>query len=284
MKNVAIILAAGQGSRLGLHKPKQFLKISGKTILEHVVDVFNKHDRIDEIAIVAKNQYVYDIENMIEKNEWGKVRKIISGGKERYESTLSAIAAYRDSEESVNLIVHDAVRPLVSGRIISDVCDKLLEFEAVDVVVPSVDTLVEVDADAKYIKSIPNRSLLRRGQTPQGFRLSCLQKAYEIGLKDPYFRVSDDCGVVNKYLPEIPIAIVMGENRNIKLTYPEDIYLLDKLFQIKSCEPKIRKLENLTGKVLVVFGGGRNRAGHYKFSKEIWRKSFLFLENEWRRY
>ena len=75
MKNVAIILAAGQGRRLGLQKPKQFLKISGKTILEHVVNVFDKHDRIDEIAIVAKNQYVYDIENMIEKNEWGKVKK-----------------------------------------------------------------------------------------------------------------------------------------------------------------------------------------------------------------
>ena len=174
------------------------------------------------------------------------------------------MASYRDLGEDVNLIIHDAVRPLVSSRIISEVCEKLLNFSAVDVVVPSVDTIMEINEEEKYIKSIPNRNFYWRGQTPQGFRLSCLEKAYEIGLKDPTFEVSADFGVVKKYLPQIPIAIVKGANCNVKLTYPEDIYLMDKLFQIKAGRPKIINLENLAGKVIVVFGGGgRNWPGHY---------------------
>ena len=78
--NIAVILAGGVGSRLGLDKPKQFMKMAGKTILEHTVDVFKKHDKIDEIVIVMNAAYLHDAEEMVLQNHWTKVKKVLNGG------------------------------------------------------------------------------------------------------------------------------------------------------------------------------------------------------------
>ena len=195
-------------------------------VVEHTVDVFEHNPRIDEIAIVSNPFYVADFESIIIKNGWKKVLKILKGGEERYHSSLSAIRAYEGCE--VNLIFHDAVRPLVSQRILNDVIDALADYEAIDVAMPATDTIIQTDGD--FIESIPDRSRLRRGQTPQAFRLETIRKAYDIALKDPAFKVTDDCGVVVKYLPDVPVYVVMGEESNMKLTYKEDTYLLDKFF------------------------------------------------------
>lgn len=256
--NIAIILAGGVGARLGLDKPKQFLKVAGKTVLEHTVDVFQRHARIDEIVIVIHHDYVSDVDGMVNKNHWTKVRRVLGGGKERYESSLAAIRAYVGHEDAahLNFIFHDAVRPLVSEKIIDDTIDALGTYEAVDVAVPAVDTIIALSHEAPVIDHIPERKYLNRGQTPQGFHYRTIARAYELALQDPNFSVTDDCGVVRKYLPEIPVFVVPGEERNIKLTYPEDIYLLDKLFQLKSAtlKPQI-ELSALSDKVLVIFGG-----------------------------
>ena len=94
--NIAVILAGGTGSRLGDSTPKQFFKVAGKTIIEHTVDVFEKNNNIDEISIVIHESFVSTIEEMILTNSWTKVRKVLKGGKERYESSLAAINAYSD--------------------------------------------------------------------------------------------------------------------------------------------------------------------------------------------
>ena len=255
MKNVAVVLAGGSGRRLGLRKPKQFLKMAGKTILEHTVTAFEQHARIDEIAIVVHPMFYAEVENMVGKNKWKKVKKILNGGGERYESSLSAIKAYGHEGQCVNLIFHDSVRPLVSARIITDVCDSLIHHSAVDVVVPAVDTIVQVDTSCDYIQDIPNRNQLRRGQTPQAFHWGVIKAAYDLALKDPEFKATDDCGIVVKYLPDVKVAIVNGEESNVKLTNPEDIYLLDKLFQLKSTAPAKHSLEEFRNRVLVIFGG-----------------------------
>ena len=118
--NIAVILAGGVGSRLDSSYPKQFFKVAGKTVIEHTVDVFERNERIDEIAIVINPAYITTIEEIVLKNSWRKVRKILKGGAERYDSSMAAIGAYADLEEA-NLIFHDAVRPLVTNRIIDDV-------------------------------------------------------------------------------------------------------------------------------------------------------------------
>lgn len=252
-RNVAIILSGGIGSRLGLSTPKQFFKVAGKMVVEHTVETFESNVHIDEIAIVSNPFYISEFENMVIKNGWKKVKKILKGGKERYYSSLSAIAAYAGSD--VNLIFHDAVRPLVSQRIINDVIAALETYQAVDVALPSTDTIIEVEGD--FICQIPDRSKLRRGQTPQAFSIEVIRQAYDIALKDPEFRATDDCGVVKNYLPEVPIYVVAGEESNMKLTYKEDTYLLDKFFQLRQSElnEEIRNEAELSGKTAIIFGG-----------------------------
>lgn len=171
-RNIAIILAGGVGSRLGMSTPKQFFKVAGKMVVEHTIDVFERNQHIDEIAIVSNPALVADFENIVLRNKWRKVKKILKGGAERYYSSLSAITAYQN--EDANLIFHDAVRPLVSQRIIDDVVKALDTHRAVNVAVPSADTIIEVDGD--FITNIPDRSRLRRGQTPQRSTASSLPR------------------------------------------------------------------------------------------------------------
>lgn len=254
-RNIAVILAGGTGSRLGASTPKQFFKVAGKMVIEHTVDIFEHHHSIDEIAIVVHPDYINLMEEIVLKNHWRKVKKILRGGSERYHSSLSAIQAY-DAEPDVKLIFHDAVRPLVSHQIIDDVIAALEKFNAVDVAVAATDTIIQVDGEGKCIARIPDRSLLRRGQTPQAFRLSTIKRAYELALKDPQFRSTDDCGTVVKYLPSEQVYVVHGDESNMKLTYKEDVFLLDKLFQLRTFKtPRMDNYDMLKDKVLVVFGG-----------------------------
>lgn len=250
--NIAVILAGGVGNRLGGAVPKQFLKLAGKSVLEHTVDVFNNHPLIDEIVIVSNSMYINNVEQLLINNKWLKVKKIISGGKERYESSLSAIKSYEDSKP--NLIFHDSVRPLINARIITEVIQSLESYNAVDVAIDSVDTIIEVENNE--IINIPNRSKLKRGQTPQAFKFDTISKAYELALKDPNFVTTDDCGVVHKYLPNEPIFVVVGEEVNMKLTYHIDTFLLDKLFQLNSISSSSnsKNYDLLANKVVVVFG------------------------------
>lgn len=254
--NIAVILAGGIGSRLEKSLPKQFFKVAGKMVIEHAVEAFEKNELTDEIAIVINSHYVFMVEDMIIKNGWQKVKRILIGGEERYHSSLAAVNAYSDFKDS-NLIFHDAARPLVSQRIINDVMKSMNSYNAVDVAITSADTIIEVEND--IITTIPDRAKMRRGQTPQGFKQDIIAKAYKLALQDKNFKATDDCGIVSKYLANEKIFVVKGEDVNMKLTYPEDTYLLDKLFQLRSVEIQNLQLSqhNLAKKVMVVFGGTR---------------------------
>lgn len=167
MSNIAVILAGGSGSRMGGGLPKQFLKVAGKKVIEHTIEVFEKNKHIDEIAIVCKADYIPDMEQIVVSNEYKKVKKILQGGKERYHSSLSAIAAYVNDNDV--LLFHDAVRPLVNNRIIDDCITAMEDYDAIDVAIPATDTIIQVDNE-ECIYQIPPRKELRSGQTPQCFR------------------------------------------------------------------------------------------------------------------
>jgi 2-C-methyl-D-erythritol 4-phosphate cytidylyltransferase len=128
--------------------------------------------------------------------------------------------------------------------------------DAVDVVIPSADTLVIVDP-AGVISDIPDRASFRRGQTPQGFKVSILREAYKHADQDPNFKATDDCAVVLKYLPNTPIATVLGSDQNMKITEAIDLFLIDKLFQVSSHDaPDAQAQKSLfENRVAVIFGG-----------------------------
>lgn len=258
MRNIAIILAGGTGQRLGESVPKQFLKVAGKKVIEHTLDVFQNHPQIEEIAVVSHPNHINEVETLLIKNHYTKLKKILQGGKERYHSSLAAINAY-DMGEDINLIFHDAVRPLVNNRIISDCISALKTYNAVDVAIKTTDTIIQASS-TDCITGIPLREHLRNGQTPQAFKLSTIKRAYELALQDSEFRTTDDCGVVYKYLPEESVYIVNGEQFNMKLTYKEDLFLLDKLFQLRSASLQNMEITehskcSLPTSVIVVFGG-----------------------------
>ena len=225
--NVAVVLAGGSGQRFGTALPKQFLSLAGKTVIEHSVSAFENCAAIDEIAVVMHADFLPKMQEIINKNSWKKVRKLLPGGAERHFSTLAAINAYKN-DDNVNLIFHDAARPAVSQRIINETVDALQAHSAVAVAVPATDTVFEVTEDGGFITDIPVRKRLRCAQTPQAFYIGVIREAYRKALQDPQFQSTDDCGVLHKYCPEIPIFIVPGDTTNIKLTYPGDTALLER--------------------------------------------------------
>jgi 2-C-methyl-D-erythritol 4-phosphate cytidylyltransferase len=253
-KVFAIILSAGIGERINSHVPKQFMKVSGKTLLEHTIEAFENNKNIDEIIIVTHPEFRSLTEEIVLRNKYKKIREILNGGETRRESSSIGVNAIED--ENSKVLIHDAVRPFISDRIINECVQALDKYDAVDVAIPSPDTIIKTD-DSKLIESIPIRKYMMRGQTPQAFKAGVIKKAHLLASEDTGFEVTDDCSVVLKYkLAEI--FVVNGEERNIKVTYPEDIYLADKLFQLKSVNaPENISLDGLKGKVVVVFGASR---------------------------
>lgn len=232
-KNIAVILSGGSGSRMGGVCPKQFQVVAGKCIIEHTIDIFERNDRIDEIAVVVNENYIDYFEEIALKNSWKKVKKILKGGDERYHSTLAAIDAYSEFP-GYNLIFHDAVRPLVNDRIIDEVIAALTNYEAVGVAFPSIDTIVKVDESERFVESIPNRKFLYRVQTPQAFKQRVIAEAYRMALNDTdAISATDDCGIVSKYMPEVDIFVVRGEADNFKVTYADDLLILDTLIRCR---------------------------------------------------
>ena len=228
MSTVGVILAAGSGSRTGLSTPKQFLPLGGKTVLEHSVQTFNDHPGIDQVVIVTATEFIDRVKDLVKKNNWTKVTAVLPGGKERFDSSLVAVRHFKDNPDMV-MLFHDAARPLVSERIITDTLKAMEKYNAVDVAIPTVDTIVKCDSQGKEMESVQDRNLLWRMQTPQGFRQKTIEEAYRIALKDPQFTATDDCGTVLRYLPDEKVGIVRGSERNIKLTYADDLSLLEVL-------------------------------------------------------
>lgn len=228
MTNVAVILAGGMGTRVGGNIPKQLIPLSdGRSVLEHSVDAFEEASCIDEIVIVMHPEWLKEAEELSRRNTWQKVRQIISGGTERWESSWHAIQAFSGQLSDISLWLHDAARPFVSQRILADVAEALKTHAAVTVAVPVTDTLYKVRRNdvqgTKEVETIPSRTDFMRAQTPQAFHLDVLQKAFERALAQGQVAVTDDVGIVQAYMPEQPIFIVSGEEANRKITYAEDL-------------------------------------------------------------
>lgn len=256
-RNIAVILAGGVGTRVGLDIPKQLLKIAGHTIVEHTIRAFDGHPDVDEVVVMMAPGHLDAVHAIVRAGGYGKVTHVLEGAETRNGTTMRALDVV--GADDTKVLFHDAVRPLVSPRIISECFTALDRYDAVDVAIPSADTVIEVGPD-DVIRDIPPRANLRRGQTPQAFRAGVIRAAYAKAHEDPGFRATDDCTVVLRYHPDTPIWVVAGEERNMKVTEPIDVYIADKLFQLTTSNlPPTRTDEQLrttlAGRTMVVFGG-----------------------------
>jgi 2-C-methyl-D-erythritol 4-phosphate cytidylyltransferase len=238
MRMVAVVLAGGSGQRFGAGKPKQLLELDGRTLLEHCVAAFDAAPGVDEVLVVMPPGRTADAKELLDPRGpdgrgYAKLTGVIEGGTTRPGSTRAAIAAiqaragaHRDIGPDANpdnwaVLFHDAARPLVGQRIIADCVAALQRVDALGVAVPTADTIVVVENGV--MTQIPRRDSLRRCQTPQGFRLPVIARAHELARADPDYEPTDDCGVVLRYLPDVPVHVVDGHEQNLKITYPRDL-------------------------------------------------------------
>ena len=236
MRMVAVVLGGGVGQRLGAGMPKQLLTLGGKTLVERCVASFDQAPGIDEVLVVMARGYTEQVKAMLAGTGYRKVTAVIEGGVTRPESTRAALAAIAAGHQGATaggpladcgVLLHDAARPLVDQRIIADCVAALRDHDAAGVAVPASDTMVVTQNGVMH--SVPPRETLFRCQTPQCFRLSVITQAHELAAADPAFAPTDDCGVVLRYLPAIDVHIVPGSERNIKITYSQDLAVAEVL-------------------------------------------------------
>ena len=228
MKTIAIILASGVGARVGLDIPKQFYEIRGKSVLEYSILAFHSNKKIDEIIIVSHPNYIFKVKEIVKNGNFNKVTKIVAGGKTRQISASNGVNAVLEKEAKI--LIHDAVRPFVTNRIIDDCINTLNEFKAVNVAIESSDTIIEVDEE-NCIKTIPQRKFLRRVQTPQWFHLTTIKKAHELASQKKELAFTDDCGLVKEF-DLAKIKVIEGNEKNIKITYPSDIKIAENIIDV----------------------------------------------------
>ena len=237
MRMVGVVLAGGSGLRFGAGVPKQLLELDGQTLLERCVATFDAAPGVDEVLVVMPPGRTADAKELLDGRGYGKLTGIIDGGTTRPGSARAAIAAIQARREAHGdtgpdewaVLFHDAARPLVGQRIIADCVAALQRVDAVGVAVPTADTIVVVDDGV--MTQIPRRDTLLRCQTPQGFRLPVITRAHELALADPDYEPTDDCGVVLRYLPGVPVHVVQGHERNLKITFPRDLAIAQALLE-----------------------------------------------------
>jgi len=255
-KNLVIILAGGSGKRMETGIPKQFLKVGGKLIIEHVIEKFENHNRIHGIFVVTYPEYFNKTKDIVKKNNYKKIKKILKGGKTRQESSRIGVEWIKEYYE--NILIHDAVRPCVSDELIDKILSRLEDYRVVNMAVKVKDTIVVLDK-GKFVKEIPSRSYYRNVQTPQGFKSDIIKKAHNLA-KRRNIKVTDDCSMIHKLGLE-EIYVEKGSPYNIKITYPSDVIKVKKILELFQSKIKLveenKIAEKLKGKIIVVFGGGR---------------------------
>ena len=219
-KTGAVIVAAGLGKRIGGRVPKQFLEIRGKPILLYTLDVFEDCHRVDVIVLVVPGNQISVVESTVKEGGYHKVASVVEGGVERQDSVWNGLDALPEDMEWI--AVHDGVRPFVSRDLVESVLDAAKESGAALPAVPVKDTIKRVDDN--WVVETLDRHELWRVQTPQVFRKALLMEVYRKACEDDVM-ATDDAALIERYGGRV--KIVMGDEKNIKITSPEDLEMAE---------------------------------------------------------
>lgn len=211
----ALLLAGGVGERAGRGVPKQLANLDGVTVLERAVAVFARHRRIDRIVVVMPADLI----------ERGTLLipgvTVVAGGNSRQSSAARGLALIGDDNALV--LIHDVARPFLPAEVIDRCLDALQTYHAVGTVIDSADTVYQISQDSAVdeLVEVPERQTIRRAQTPQGFRCGVIRDAHRRAI-EAGSESTDDCSVVLRHRPDVPIALVAGDETNFKLTTAAD--------------------------------------------------------------
>lgn len=221
----AVIAAGGIGSRMGNQdKPKQYLLINNKPIIVHTVEKFFVNSRFEKVLILCPEKWVNYTKDLMKKYLPENDRAfVLQGGSTRNETIMNAVNFIEENDglnDDTIIVTHDAVRPFVTARIIEENIEGAIKFGATDTVVPATDTIVE-SIDGQVISSIPDRSKLYQGQTPQAFNAKKLKELYLSLTEDEKKILTDACKIFA--MKGEKVELINGEVHNIKITYPYDL-------------------------------------------------------------
>lgn len=265
---IAIILAAGFGTRFDPAKPKQLVSVADRPVIEWTIEAFEDCPEVTDILVVVNAAVSDAVEKVIDDMGSRKVRGIVPGGETRADSTRAALEFLREYNipDDAKVLIHDGVRPFVSPKTILDCVAALDSVNAATVAVPSTDTILLAapagasdsaasdgassdgtssdgagrfdTSAAPIVRIVPDRATTYRAQTPQCFRFSTISEAYRRAAGDENFHPTDDTRVVVDYLPDEPVAVVEGSDDNIKITTRPDLEVAELI------APRARRVRN----------------------------------------
>lgn len=221
-KVTAIVLAAGRGSRMQSEVQKQYMMLAGKPVVVHCLEQFEKSD-VDEIVLVTReDEMEYCKEKIAKEYHLTKIKKIVVGGKERYESVYRAL---EEMEDCQYVFIQDGVRPCITQKIIQACMENVREYGTCIIGMPVKDTIKVVDKN-DFAKDTPERSTLWQIQTPQCFVYEEIKLAYEKMMASSKESITDDAMVMEQF-GDRRVKLVRGSYENIKITTPEDMEIAE---------------------------------------------------------
>jgi len=229
MKAAVIVPCAGQGRRLGGTVAKQFLQVGDKPVLAYTLEALESHPKVEQIVLAVPAEWLERVEaEIIKAYGLKKVSRLVPGGASRQESVARAIAALEDWQGMV--LVHDGVRPLLEPDVIDRVVESVEKYGSGVAALPVTDTIKKADGQG-FVQSTLSRENLWQVQTPQGFWLEELRLAHEKA-KEKGIEATDDAALLEALGRKV--RLVEGDIWNIKITYPQDIGLMEAhLYQRK---------------------------------------------------
>ena len=231
--NIAVVFAGGVGKRMHTKDiPKQFLKLHDKPIIIHTLELFENHPKIDAIVVSCVSDWVGYLNDLVNKYNLKKVRKIVPGGETGQESIYNGLKAAEEvgNRDKDIVLIHDGVRPLINKKTISDNIASVLTHGSAITCVKAKETIVEVDEN-EGIVDIPDRAQARLARAPQSFYLNVILNAHERAISENRFDFIDSCSMLTHYGKKL--YLIDGPQENIKITTPDDFYTTRALLDAK---------------------------------------------------
>lgn len=230
-KSIAIVLAAGKGSRMGTAVQKQYLDLLGKPVITYALEAF-EHSEVDEVVlVVGQGEIEYARKEIVEKYGYTKVTEVVTGGRERYESVYFGLRAAAQHQDGMYVLIHDGARAFVTPERVNACIRGVKEYGTCVLGMPVKDTIKVVDAE-EFVCATPDRKTMWLVQTPQCFVLSEILEAYQKMIDAGESRMTDDAMVMEEYGGR-RVKMLQGGYNNIKITTPEDLILGEAILQEK---------------------------------------------------
>ena len=228
MKFTAIVLSAGKGSRMNSGTHKQYLLLNGRPVITYSLEAFEKSPVDEVILVTGQGEEEYCRKEIVEAYGFSKVGKIVAGGKERYHSVFCGLQAVTDTDY---VLIHDGARPFVTEEIIARTMETVRNTNACVVGMHVKDT-IKITDEKDIVKETPERNNVWMVQTPQAFSCPLISHAYEKMLLQEDAAITDDAMVVEK-MCQVPVTLIEGRDRNIKITTPEDMLIAEAFLNAK---------------------------------------------------